>query len=243
MIDIHCHILPGVDDGSHSLKSSITMLKQAAKNGITDIILTPHYIKGSEYTCTNAEKRKLLTKLKTAVTKNKIPVNLYLGNEIFLDTDLLKLIKKRQVMPLNNSKYVLIELPVRHEDVSAKGILYELVSERYIPIIAHPERYHYLQDNPAKIQEYINLGCLMQGDYLSITGRYGKNARKTLKKFLKNDQIHFLASDLHHSTDKYLLKKCEHSIKRIVKKDEKVAELFEKNPQHILKNETISATI
>ena len=83
----------------------------------------------------------------------------------------------------------------------------------------------------------------MQGDYLSITGRYGKNAKKTLKKFLKNNQIHFLASDLHHSTDKYLLEKSQHKIKKIVKSEEKITELFEDNPRSILKNETISATI
>ena len=243
MIDIHCHILPGVDDGSSSLKSSVQMLRQAAESGITDIILTPHYIKGSDYTCSNADKRKTLTKLKREATKAKLPINLYLGNEIFIDLELLKLLKKRQVMPLNNSKYVLIELPVRTEDATAKSILFELVSESYIPIIAHPERYHYLQDNPNKIQSYINLGCLMQGDYLSITGRYGKNAQKTLKKFLKNDQIHFLASDLHHSTDKYLLKKSQHKIKKIVRSEEKLNELFEDNPRCILKNETVSATI
>ena len=239
MIDIHCHILPGIDDGSSSLKSSVTMVKKAAEAGITDIILTPHYIKGSKYDCKNGDKRKLVTKLRNAVKKEGIKVKFHLGNEIFLDENIAKLIKDRKVAPLGRSKYILIELPVREEDRSGKDILFELISAGYRVIIAHPERYFYFQENPHKIHEYIDLGCFMQGDYLSVLGRYGKSAKKALKKYLKAGQIQFLASDLHHSHEEYRIEEARKKLKRILKSSDKVEELLEENPNHILKNESI----
>lgn len=240
MIDLHCHILPGVDDGSHTQKSSLTMLEKAAAAGISDVVLTPHYVKGSKYDCDNKTKRRLLTNLKRAAKRRKIEVNLHLGNEIFLDPEILELIKSKQILPLARSSYLLIELPVRAEDREAKSILFDIISSGYRVIIAHPERYLYFQDDPHKIVEYLQLGCYMQGDYLSLIGRYGKHAQKALKYYLKHGYIHFLASDLHHSSEDYKLDKSTKRLRKIVKTDEKVEKLLVGNPEKVLKNQPLA---
>ncbi|MBQ9019726.1 hypothetical protein IJ096_00125 [Candidatus Saccharibacteria bacterium] len=243
MIDIHCHILPGVDDGSKNLKMSLNMLKQAEKSGITDIILTPHYIQNSKYNFNNTAKSKILDILRTAMAGKGIKVNLHLGNEIFLDMDIVKLLRQDKISPLGDSKYILIELPVRTEDASGKDILFGIISCGYTPIIAHPERYIYFQENPEKIKEYLDMGCLMQGDYQSIHGRYGKSAKKSLTRYLKNDQIQLLASDIHHDTTDYRLAETYKKLTKILKSSEKVKLFLEENPRKVLKNQPISTDI
>lgn len=239
MIDIHCHIFPGIDDGSKDLKMSLNLLRKAEAAGITDIILTPHYIQNTKYNYNNTAKNKILEILRKATKKEGIKINLYLGNEVFLDMDIIKLLRQDKISPLANTKYVLIELPVRAEDASAKNILFDVISCGFVPIIAHPERYLYFQDDKHKIEEYLAMGCLMQGDYQSVHGRYGKSAQKALKRYLKKNQIHFLASDIHHDSTDYRLAESYKKVTKITKSAETTVELFEKNPEKILKNQDL----
>ena len=115
MIDIHSHILPGIDDGSKSFEESMELIRSASSNGVTDIIATPHYIVGSDYMINNEEKRKLLLKLKKQIKKEEIPINLYLGNEVFVENNMLELRKKKEITTLHNSKYLLFELPLNYK--------------------------------------------------------------------------------------------------------------------------------
>lgn len=243
MIDIHCHILPGVDDGAKDLHTSLEILKNAADSGVTDVILTPHYIKDSKYNFSNTPKSQILDILRLGARRAGININLHLGNEVYLDLDLIKLLRTGQIMPLANSRYILIELPVRAEDSAAKDILFDVISCGYTPIIAHPERYLYFQNNPAKIQEYLDLGCLMQGDYQSLHGRYGKHAKKALKTYLKKGQIHFLASDTHKASEAYNLPETYRQVVKITKSSAYAKDLLENNPQRILQNQPISDKI
>ena len=243
MIDIHCHILPGIDDGAKDLHTSLEILKNAAASGVTDAILTPHFIKDSKYCFSNTPKSQILDILRVAVKRAGININLYLGNEVYLDLEIVKLLRTDQISTLADSRYLLVELPVRAEDSSAKDILFEVISCGYIPIIAHPERYLYFQNNPAKIQEYINIGCLMQGDYQSLHGRYGKHAKKALKTYLKKGQIHFLGSDTHKSTENYRLADTYRELTKILKSEAKAKDLLEHNHRRIVQNQPFSAKI
>ena len=159
MIDMHCHLLPGIDDGSKSFNESINIVKKAQQEGITDIVLTPHYIVGTRYDANNAEKIDLFKELEFQVKERKIPINLYLGNEIYIDAKLPEMLgvfdektgknkgNSGEVVSLNGRKYVLIELPVQNEDFSTPDTMFELIRRGWVPVIAHPERYEYIQNN------------------------------------------------------------------------------------------------
>lgn len=243
MIDIHCHILPGIDDGAKDLTTSLSMLKNAEKAGITDVILTPHYIKGSAYNANNLKKWQLFNELKAEAKKQGIKVNLYLGNEIYIDTHLLQFLASYigetskdmyEVSTLNSTKYVLVEFPIHAEDKTAKDTLFSLVQRGFIPVIAHPERYHYIQDDINYVDDLISMGCLLQGDYLSIVGRYGKRAEKTLKKLLMGGKIFCLASDVHKDTDSYEIADSRRKLLRVLRDDAKIKELVVDHPRQIL---------
>lgn len=248
MIDIHCHLLPGIDDGVKTLDESMQVLRQAEHEGVTDIILTPHYMKGTVYNADNLKKWQLLQELKERAKKEGISVRFYLGNEIYIDEQLPDMLKGYtgepvaesekeliyQVSTLNSRRYVLIELPVQNEDKSAKQTLFRLVQKGFIPIIAHPERYFYVQRDEHYVDDLVKAGCLLQGDYLALTGKYGKAAEKTLKKLLFANKIFCLASDMHKPGEGYKLDVTRKKLMRIVKNQAKIKELLEDNPKRIL---------
>lgn len=238
MIDIHAHILPGIDDGAPDLASTLAILRNAEAAGVTDIILTPHYIKNTRYAFNNASKEAILNIIKTAVEQAGIKINLYLGNEIFYDLDIHSMLVGKKIASLNDSRYLLIEFPVQNEDHSIKDTLFKLICDGFTPVIAHPERYLYFQKNSKKIDEYLELGCLMQGDYQSLHGRYGRHAERTLKRYLKAGKIHFLASDTHKPTDNYNLEKTYQVVDKITRGKAKV--LLEENPRKVLEDEVLA---
>ncbi len=226
----------GIDDGSKSLEESIAILKKAQKEGVTDIMLTPHYIKNSKFACNNKKKEELLESLKTKMKKEKIKITLYLGNEVYIDSDIISLIEENEIKTLNNSKYILIELPMTVEFNAASKIFLKLIKKGYYPILAHPERYTYVQDDISKLDEFIDMGVLLQGNYMSLYGKYGSDAKEVLKELLKKGLIHFLASDIHHEKSEFHLKKIEKDLLKIVKNQEIVKDLLERNFDKVVNN-------
>lgn len=230
----------GIDDGSKTIASSLEILKKAQTENITDIMLTPHYIKNSNYAASNKQKMELLEILKKEAKEHQIYINLYLGNEVYIDEDILTLIQKGEIATLNQSKYVLIELPFMNKIQNLKEIIFELIRNDYIPIIAHPERYQYIQKSPLELQEYLDMGVLLQGNYQSLLGVYGKEAKKTLKVLLKNNMIHFLASDIHRTKENYNLRKATKKLSKIIKNEETILNLLSRNFDKVIHNEEIS---
>lgn len=240
MIDIHSHIINDIDDGARSLEESITILKKMNDIGFTHIVATPHYITGSHFICNNYEKHKRLEQIKKSIAEKNIPLHLYLGNEIFIDGNLLSLVRKNEITSLNGSHYLLVELPVLQPLNDMMDLLFYLRSKDYIPIIAHPERYLYLQENHNLIEEFLKMGCLFQGNFSNILGKYGEHAKKLFLHMLKNNQYQFLASDVHHKEDVLFknMKKVKKAIIKLTSK-EKFAELTYENPLKVLKDENI----
>jgi len=237
--DIHSHILYGIDDGSKTIEDSIKMLELAIHDGVSDIILTPHYICNSEYSCDNKEKIIRFNALQKAIKKENLSIHLYLGNEILLCDNIVDLLQKKECMTLNNSRYVLVELPMQNELLNAKNIFFDLIRNNYIPILAHPERYPYLKKDFSFLKELIGMGVLLQGNYKSLLGHYGNDAKRRLKKLLKRNMITFLASDTHHKKD-YELSEAYKKVLKIVKKEAKVRQLFVENINFILYNIELS---
>ena len=139
MKDIHNHLIFGIDDGSKSIDESIKLLNEMSERGVTEIVLTPHYIIGTNYNCNNKIKKEKLKELQK-LTK----IKLYLGNEVFIDNNILEYIENDEISTINNTKYLLIELPLREKLEIAFDILFNLRNNGIVPIIAHPERYQYI---------------------------------------------------------------------------------------------------
>ena len=237
-IDIHSHILYGIDDGSKNIEESIELLKQHALMGITDVVLTPHYIENSKYKANNEKKKKLINTLKEEA--EKLNINLYLGNEIFVNNDLEELLLNGEITTINNTRYLLIELPMSNKIKNLPEILYELRLKRIVPIIAHPERYEYVQKDYKYLNELQEEGALFQSNLGSILGIYGRGAKKCIKKLLKNNYISFLATDIHYPNSKIYKghEKAKTKIKKLIG-EEKYEMITVFNPKKILDNEEL----
>lgn len=235
MIDIHTHILYDVDDGSNHLQESIELLEKATENNITDIILTPHYIQNTKFNVNNKEKQKRLTQLKKELKKQNIQINLYLGNEIYIHENIMETLNK-EAMTLNNSRYILIELPKNGNYPFLNEVLYTLKNHNLIPIIAHPERYTGYYKNYDFFNDLIKNGCLLQGNIGSLYGLYGRKSKKMLKELLKRNMIHFLGSDIHHNKNNFYQKKLNHKLNRLLKSRILVEDILFNNAKKVLEN-------
>lgn len=232
MIDIHSHLIYGVDDGAKTLEDSISIIKDLKNWGYTDLIITPHYITETVYTSPRQDNRIKLAKLQNRLRAENIDINLYLGNEIYIDRGIENLLKNYQISPLADTKFLLIELPMSGEFDDYESILISLILKGYRVILAHPERYHSFQKDYKKLEYLYENGVIFQSNLGSLTGKYGKKAEKLVKKLLKDDYVFTLATDIHHKTEtsKFLdaLRKLEKQVGAI-----KADELMNKNPRQI----------
>ncbi len=205
MTDIHSHIIFDVDDGSKSIEESLELLKMLSSVGFNNVIMTPHYIEDTEYCSYNPEKLEKLNILRDEVKKHNIGINLYLGNEIFINDHIVEGIQEGKIYTLNNTKYLLFELPFHNQIIGLTDFVYELKIAGYVPILAHPERYSYFQNNYDLVDELKEEGLLFQCNYASILGYYGKESEKLLKYMLKNEYVDYLGTDIHHTSKAYVI--------------------------------------
>jgi len=240
MIEIHSHILPGIDDGSKTIDESIEIIKNAIDNGVTDIILTPHYIVGSDYMVNNADKKKLLTKLKTRLKKENIDINLYLGNEVFVENNMPELIDNNEITTINNSKYLLFELPMNYSFNGLDNVIFDLRNKGYYPIIAHPERYAFLKENPKLIEDLIDKGALFQGNIGSFIGSYGKRTKEVALLYIKHNIYTFIGTDTHHTNNPFYnsIEEVKQLLKKYISEDE-IKNLFINNALKVINDEVI----
>lgn len=236
IFDIHTHIMNNVDDGSKSIEETINILKEARKAGVTDIILTPHHYK----TVFENSKSLLLEKYKELVNvieREYLDINLYYGNEVYIFPEMDKELDK--YFTLADSKYILLETSFEVHQLYLENEILKLIELGYHPIIAHVERYKFVQNDIDLVDKFIEMGAKIQSNYASIIGYYGKGAQKTVKKLLKKEKIDYLASDVHHEQTIYTC------MPEILKKLQKVVsieyleELMYLNAEKILKNRNI----
>ena len=238
MIDFHTHIIPNIDDGSRSVEETFNLIKEAKEAGFEGIILTSHYIEN--YYETDAPERDVWVKAISDSLKTKgIETNLYIGNEIYKSENIMNLLINRKASTINNTSYVLFEMPLNAEPMNLYDVIYSLQENKLVPVLAHPERYSFVQKEPELIYDLIQKGVLMQANYGSILGQYGENAKMIVKKFLENDMIHFLGSDVHRQNSIY--KKIPQALEEIseIIGEEKLEKLTTVNPKLALENKRI----
>lgn len=221
MIDMHNHILYGIDDGCKTIEESIETIKNMKKIGFNNIVLTPHYIEDSSFKANNNLKLQRLEILKEELLKNNIDVNLFLGNEIFINESINELIINKEIRSINNTRYILIELPFNNQILNLDDYLYELKLKGYKIIIAHPERYTYFKDNYEEARKLYDSGVLFQVNYGSIIGQYGSSSLKLVKKLLKDDMVDFISTDIHKPSSSLFDKfdDIKHKIIKIIGED------------------------
>ena len=200
MVDVHSHILPLVDDGSDCLEKSINLVKNSVNAGVKKIILTPHYKRGV-YENEKEELVKSFNSFAGEIKNREIEVDLYLGEEIFCDSKIYSLLEQKRALTINDTKYLLIEFDFfDYSDVV--DYAYNIMKMGYIPVIAHVERYSYLDDNA--LMELRSLGALLQVNAASVIGEYGKQFQARVLKAIKKGLIDFVATDVHVSRESSL---------------------------------------
>lgn len=235
MIDVHAHIIFGVDDGAKTIEQSIEMLQEAKQVGFDKIIVTPHYME--EYY--EADKELVRERLGQIQEQTAGLITLYQGNEIYITNHINSLLDEEKASTLNDSRYVLFELPINAEPLNITEVVYQILEEGRIPVLAHPERYPYIQKDPNKLIPLIEDGVLMQCNYGSIIGIYGKEPKETIKKLLEHHMVHFLGSDVHRPNTIYSkIQQAIEEINKIIGEEEQNL-LTTVHPEAIIENRKI----
>lgn len=242
MTDIHAHIMPGVDDGAQDFFEMVNMLDIAASSGIRTIVATPHAnIPGSfknYYDSKGGWYDRLFSKCLETIEKHDIPITMLSGMEIFATEDIDSLIKDGRVLPINSTRYFLIEFNFGEDPAFADYVVDKVLKTGALPVIAHPERYDFVQEYPDDIRGWIERGCAVQVNKGSFLGRFGKSAQKTAYRLMDLGCVTAAASDAHTPLFRkpYLNDAYYELLERYP--EEYVKLIFEKNPQRICSGKT-----
>lgn len=238
MIDVHSHILPNIDDGSRSIDETFNLIREAKEAGFEGIICTSHYME-NYYETDRPEREVWINAIHENLKNKNIEMNLYLGNEIYMSDNIIKLLEDGKATTMNDTSYVLFELPLNVEPMNLYDMVYEMQQYKIVPILAHPERYSFVQTDPELIYDLIDKGVLMQANYGSIVGQYGKKTQMIVQKFLENNMIHMLGTDAHRQNTIYpKIPEILVELKSLIG-EEKLNELTTINPELVINNKRI----
>ena len=237
MIDLHTHILPGLDDGARDMEEALDMARMAVEDGIQAVVATPHLLRSTSELLDSRIVKKIKRSLEKELLSGGIPLKVYLGAEVHISHNLMETIHRhRQELVLNEGSYMLLEFPADHLYSDVGRLFFDLMTEGITPVIAHPERNSVLARYPEKMAEFIVTGVRCQINSGSLLGVYGGASKEAAWNFLESRCVHFLASDC-HSTRSLVphLGKAAGLIRE--KLGEKTARaLVEDNPQAALEN-------
>ena len=236
-IDIHSHIIPGVDDGAETIKESVKMLKIAAEENIGFICATPHFRAGFDA----VESDKLKEKFESfkLMAEESVPdIQLFLGNELFYNEDVVESLQMEKCVTLNGGNYVLVEFHPSHGYSTIRKGVSRLLNSGVWPIIAHVERYDCLEKREDRIVELKHIGAYIQVNASSVSNQKLFGGKRWVRHLLKNDLVNFIATDTHNAVSRppKMLKAAE-----VLGKygDDHVRKILWENPLCVLRNEII----
>lgn len=197
-IDIHSHLLPGIDDGAKTFEDTLRLTKALQKIGISKFITTPHII---QYIWDNTQEQILESKATTVLEleKNNITVPFNAAAEYLMDDQFVKLFESHNLLTLKDN-YVLVEMSYINPPIQLYAILFDLQVAGYIPVLAHPERYLFYQKNFNEYYKLKRAGCLFQLNLLSVVGYYGAEITAIAEQLLQKGMYDYVGSDVHHDT-------------------------------------------
>lgn len=201
MIDIHCHILSGIDDGAKTMEDSVALAKAAVKEGIHTIIATPHHMNG------RYENKKSVILEKTALLNQRlieenIPLTILPGQEPAIHGEILEGLERAEIQTLNDTQYLFIELPSGYVPRYTEKLLFDIQLKGLIPIIVHPERNQEIVEKHDLLYQFIKKGALSQVTASSINGKFGKKVKSFSEQLIEANLVHFIASDAHNLTSR-----------------------------------------
>ena len=204
LVDIHNHILPGLDDGPESIEEALLLAENAVANGVTHVIATPHH-RNRKYINPPIAVKEAADWFNDELLKRSIPLHILCGQETYFHNDILQEMEVNLLTLGDNGKYLLLELPTNYFPVFIFDILLELQFLGYIPIIVHPERCTFLKKDKQLGYELVRRGALFQVNASTIVGENGFSMQKFAKDLIKHNLVHFIASDAHHYKDRPFL--------------------------------------
>lgn len=238
MIDIHCHILPSLDDGAFDETTALQMAQEAVASGIQTVIATPHH-KNRTYENDKATIQREVTQFKQVLKEHAIALDVLPGQEVRIFGELLADFNQGEIQTLNDSKYLLLELPSDHVPQYTKQLIFDMQQAGLIPVIAHPERNRDLYTEPNQLYDFIRQGALAQVTAGSLTGVFGKEIQRVSMQMIQHHLIHFIASDAHNvKTRNFTSLKEAYDL--LDSEDPFISDQFKENAQYLLNNENIN---
>ena len=198
MIDLHCHMLPGVDDGAATEREALLMAQVAVDSGVSDVILTPHCnVPGQFRNYYDQRLEDRFCRFEQLLRRENCSLTVHRGMEVFVTPELPRLLDNGSLLTLGGSRYLLVEFAFGEEGWFADDILRQIRQYDLIPVVAHPERYYFLQDEPRHLLRWVGDGCLLQLNKGSFFGMFGRHAAKTAHWCLDCGCLHLIGSDAH----------------------------------------------
>lgn len=240
MIDVHCHILPGLDDGPETMELALQMARIASDDGITDIVATPHthngfYMQTLEHVLTAVEE------LQCSIDQEGIELRVHPGMEIHIHLELIDHLRDLQILSMGNRmRHVLLELPTMHLPMFTEELVQQLLLSGITPIIAHPERNATLMQNPGRLARWIDAGVIAQLTAGSLLGWMGRTAKKNARELIEQRLVQLIATDGHNcTTRKVQLSKAYEELGKLLTDEE--LEVFRANALAVLHGEACQA--
>ena len=193
---MHSHLIPGIDDGVRTPEEALLVIRQFQELGYTRLITTPH-VMSDTYRNTTDGIRQGLDSLRQFLKEQQVDITIDAAAEYYLDESLTQMLTTNQPLLTFGKNYLLFETNFLNEPLDLRDFIFMASSRGYRPVLAHPERYIYLQSNPAKIEDLFNRGVLLQVNIASLTGYYSKAALSTAQYLIDQKMVHFLGSDCH----------------------------------------------
>lgn len=202
MIDLHCHILPGIDDGARNWDESVEMARLAVSEGITHLLATPHHMNRS-WINPKQVVIPLVNELQDRLDAEGIPLTIFPGQEVRLHGEIMRSINGNEICFIDEgNQYVLIEFPTPEVPAYAERLFYEMQTQQITPIIVHPERNHAILKDPNILYDFASRGVLAQLTAASYLGAFGKEIEKVSHQMIEANLVHFIASDAHNMTNR-----------------------------------------
>ena len=204
--DMHSHLLPGLDDGLKTLEDSVRFIQELHAMGYQKLICTPHILNGV-HDNTPQTILPALELVKAELKKQDIPVILEAAAEYMVDHEFEQLLEKNEPLLTFGKNYILIEMSYVAASPNIKNVIFQLKLAGLQPILAHPERYNYYHHNIEAYTDFKDRGCLLQVNFLSLSGYYGPHVKQTAEKLIEKGMIDFIGTDMHHENHLHALKK------------------------------------
>lgn len=237
IVDMHCHILPEVDDGAEGIEESLAMLRREREEGVRKVILTPHYRRGM-FETPREKIKTVFSRLQREVQRKKVGVDLFLGCEFYRENEILDILKRDQSCRMAGTSYVLLEFSTVDSYSVIRNYTMGLLNHGYRPVIAHAERYEALRKMDA-VQSLAAAGAYIQVNAGSILGKNGWSSRRFCKKLLKDGHVHLVGSDAHNMR---LRAPCMGACARYLEKklgNREAYRILSENPEKLIRNEYI----